>query len=122
LVTELFRIRSAYADYFLLSRLGWLSLVIMYSRVSYCYSYINLTSHVTFNTASYLEEDAAILNVHWIANPPVPICYTVYRTSDVYLLTKDLGMISSVHLCCSVHLVVAIDSIKSILCYISIAI
>jgi hypothetical protein len=63
-----------------LSRLGWLSLIIMYSRVSYCYYYLNLTGYVTFNNASYLEDAAVVLTVHWIANPPVPICYTVYRT------------------------------------------
>jgi hypothetical protein len=63
-----------------LSCLGWLNLIIMYSRVSYCYYYPNLTVYVTFNTASYLEDAAVVLTVHWIANPHVPICYTVYRT------------------------------------------
>jgi hypothetical protein len=90
----------------------------MYSRVSYCYYYLNLTGYVTFNTASYLEDADVLLTVHWIANPPVPIRYNVYRTVVVYLLTKDIGMISSVRLCCSVYLLVAIDSIKSLFYYI----
>jgi hypothetical protein len=63
-----------------LSRLGWLSLIIMYSRVLYCYYYLNLTGYVPFNTTYYLEYAAVVLTVHWIANPPVPIHYTVYRT------------------------------------------
>jgi hypothetical protein len=96
----------------MLSRPGWLSLITMYSRVSYCYYYLNVTCYITFNTTSYLEDAAVVLTVYWIANPPVPIHYNVYRTVVVYLLTKDLGMISSVRLCCSVHLLVAIDSIK----------
>jgi hypothetical protein len=87
----------------------------MYRRVSYCYYYLKLTGCVTFNNASYLEDAAAVLNVHWIANPHVTIQYTVYHTVVVYLLTKNLGMISSVRLCCSVHLLVAINSIKSLL-------
>jgi predicted membrane chloride channel (bestrophin family) len=86
------------------SRLGWLSVIIMCSRVSYCSFYLNLTGYVTLNTASYLEDAAVILTVHWIANTPVPIHYTVYLTVVVYLLIKDFGMISSVRLCCSVHL------------------
>jgi hypothetical protein len=64
----------------ILSRLGWPSLIIIYSRVSYCYYYLNLTGYVTFNSTSYLEDAAVVLTVHWIANPPVPIRYTVYRT------------------------------------------
>jgi hypothetical protein len=63
-----------------LSRLGWLRLIIMYSRVSYCYYYINLTGYVTFNTTYYLEDTGVVLTVHWIANPPVPIYYNVYRS------------------------------------------
>jgi hypothetical protein len=63
-----------------LSRLGWLTLVVTYIIVSYCYYYLNLTGYVTFNTASYLEDAAVVLTVHWIANPPVPISYTVYCT------------------------------------------
>jgi hypothetical protein len=105
-----------------ISCLGWPSLIIMYIRVSYCYYYLSLTGCVTFNTASYLEDAAVVLTVNWIANAPVPMRYTVYRTFVVYLLTKDLGMISSVRLCCSVHLLVAIDSIKSLFYYISISI
>jgi hypothetical protein len=100
---------------YVLSHLDWLSLIIMYSRVSYCYYYLNLTYYVTFNTSSYLEDAAVVLTVHWIANPPVPIRYTMYRTVVVYLLTKDLRMISSVHLCCSVHILLAIDPIKSLI-------
>jgi hypothetical protein len=61
-----------------LSHLGWLSIIIMYSRVSYCYYYLKLTDYVTFNTASYLEDTDVVLTV--LANTPVPICYTVYRT------------------------------------------
>jgi hypothetical protein len=64
-----------------LSRLGWLSLIIIYSSVSYFYYYLNLTGYVTFNTTSYLEDAAVVLTVHWIANPPVPIHYTVYCTA-----------------------------------------
>jgi hypothetical protein len=30
--------------------------------------------------ASYLGDAAVVLTVDWIANPPVPIYYTVYRT------------------------------------------
>jgi hypothetical protein len=87
----------------------------MYSRFLYCYYYLTPTGYVTFNTASYLEDADVVLTVHWIANPTVPIPYTVYLTVAVYLLTKDIGMISSVRLCCSVHILVAIDSIKSLL-------
>jgi hypothetical protein len=87
-----------------LSCLGWLSPIIIYSRVSYCYYYLNLIGYVTFNTTSYLEYADVVLTVHWIANPPVPIHYTVYRIVVVYLLTKDIGMISSVRRCCSVRL------------------
>jgi hypothetical protein len=86
----------------------------MYSRVSYCYYYLNPAGYATFNTASYLEDADVVLTVHWIANSPVHIRYTVYRTVVVYLLIKDLGMISSVRLCCSVHLLVTIDYIKSL--------
>jgi hypothetical protein len=95
-----------------LSRLGWLSLIIMYSRVSYCYYYLNLTGYVTFNITSYFKDAAVVLTVHWIANPPVPVRYTVYHTVVVYLLTKEPGMISSVRFCFSLHLLVTIDSIK----------
>jgi hypothetical protein len=31
-------------------------------------------------TTSYLEDAVVVLTVHWIANPTVPIGYTVYRT------------------------------------------
>jgi hypothetical protein len=99
---------------FYISCLGWLSIIIMHSRVSYCYYYLNLTGYVTFSTASYLEDADVVRTVQWIANLPVPIRYIVHRTVVVYLLTKDLGMISSVRLCCSVHILVAIDSIKSL--------
>jgi hypothetical protein len=92
----------------------WLSPIILYSRVSYCYYYLNLIGYVTFNTKSYLEDTDVVHSVHWIANPPVPIHYTVYLTVVVYLLIKDIGMISSEHRCCSIHLLVAIDSIKSL--------
>jgi hypothetical protein len=63
-----------------LSRLGGLSLIIMYSRVSYCYYYLNLTGYVIFNTASYLEDATVVLTVQWILNPPVPRHYAVYHT------------------------------------------
>jgi hypothetical protein len=94
--------------------IGWLSPIIIYSRVLYCYYYLNLIGYVTFTTASYLEDADVVLTVQWIANPPVPIRYTVYRTVVVYFRTKDLRMISSVRRCFSVHLSVAIDSIKSL--------
>jgi hypothetical protein len=68
--------------------------------------------YATFNTMSYLEDANIVLTVHWTANPPVPKHYTVYLTVFVYLLTKYIGIISSLHRCCSVHLLVAIDSIK----------
>jgi hypothetical protein len=97
-----------------LIRLGWLSLIIMYSRVLYCYYYLTPTFYVTFNTAYYLEDADVVLTVQWIANPPVPIRYNMYSSVVVYLLTKDIGMISSVSLCCSVHILVAIDSFKSL--------
>jgi hypothetical protein len=63
-----------------LSRLGWLSLITMYSRVLYCYYYLNLEGYVTFNTASYLKGATVVLTVHWVATPPVPIDYTTCRT------------------------------------------
>jgi hypothetical protein len=97
-----------------LSCLGWLSPNTIYSRVSYCYYCINLIGYVIFNTAPYLDDTNVLLTVHWIANPPVPIHYTVYRTVVVYLLTKAIGMVSSVRHCCYVHLLVTIDSIKSL--------
>jgi hypothetical protein len=97
-----------------LIRLGWLSLIVMYSGFLYCYFSLNITGCVIFNTASYSEDAAVVLTVHWIANPPVPIRYIVYRAVVVYLLTKDLGMISSIRLCCSLHLLVAVDYIKSL--------
>jgi hypothetical protein len=62
------------------SRLAWLSLIIIYSRVSYCYYYLNLMCYVTFNTASYLDDANVVHTVHWIVNPPVPIHYNVYHT------------------------------------------
>jgi hypothetical protein len=99
---------------YVLSRLSWLSPIIIYSRVSYYYFYLNLIVYVTFNTASYLEDTDGALTVHWIANPPVPIYYTVYCTVAVYLLTKDIGMISSVRRCFFVHLLVTIYSNKSL--------
>jgi hypothetical protein len=89
-----------------LSRLGWLSPFITHRRVSYCYYYLNLIGYVTFNTASYLEDANVILTVHRISNPPVPIRYTVYHTVVVYLLTKYIGVISSVRRCCSIHVLV----------------
>jgi hypothetical protein len=52
----------------------------MYSRVYEWYYYLNLTLYVTFNTTSYLEDTTGVLAVQWIANPPVPIRYTVYLT------------------------------------------
>jgi hypothetical protein len=102
------------------SCLGWLSPTISYIRVSYCYYYLNLIGYVTFITAYYLEGANVVLTVHWIPNPPVNMHYTVHRTVVVYLLTKDIGMISSVHRCCSVHLLVTIDSIKYLFISISI--
>jgi hypothetical protein len=105
-----------------ISCLGWLSLIIIYSRVSYCYYYLNLIGYVTFNTTSYLEDADVVITVHWIANQPVPICYSVYHTVVIYLLTKDIGIVSYVHRCCSGHLLVAIDSIKSLFNLISISI
>jgi hypothetical protein len=98
----------------ILSRIGWLSPIKIYSRVSYHYYYLNLIGYVTFITASYLYDADVVLAVHWIATPPVHICYTVYRTVVVYLLTKDIRMISSVLRCCSLNLLVTIDSIKSL--------
>jgi ABC-type polysaccharide transport system permease subunit len=62
--------------------------------------------------ASYLEDADVVLTVHGIANLPVHIRYTVYRTVIVYLLTKDSGMINSVCHCFFVHLLVTIDYIK----------
>jgi hypothetical protein len=64
----------------ILSHIGWLSLIIMYRRVSYCYFYLNLTGYVTFNNAYYLEDTTVVLTVHWTAKPPVPMRYTVYHT------------------------------------------
>jgi hypothetical protein len=96
------------------SRLGWLSPIIIFSRVSYCYYYLNLIGYVTLNTYSYLEDADVVLTVYWMANPPVPIHYTVYHAVVVYLLTKNIGMISSVRRCCSIHLLLTIDSVKSL--------
>jgi hypothetical protein len=107
---------------FVLSRIGLLSPIIINSKVLYCYCYLNLIGYVTFNTASYLEDTDIVLNVQWIANPSVPILYNVYRTVVVYLLPKDIGMISSLRRGCSVHLLVTIDSIKSLFISISISI
>jgi hypothetical protein len=45
----------------ILSRLGWLSPIIIYSRVLYCYYHRNLVGYVTFNTASYLEDTDIVL-------------------------------------------------------------
>jgi hypothetical protein len=73
---ELFHICSAYMVYF---RTPWLSLIIIYSRVSYCYFYVNLAGYVTFNTAYYSSDATVVLTVQWIANPHVPIHYNVYR-------------------------------------------
>jgi hypothetical protein len=99
----------------ILSCLGWLSPILkIYSRVLYCYYYLNLIGYVTLNTASYLEDANVVINVHWVANPHVPIHYAVYRTVVFYLLTKDTGMISSVRCWFSLHLLVAIDSIRSL--------
>jgi hypothetical protein len=86
----------------------------IYSSVSCRYYYINLIGYVTFLAVSYCSYSDVVLTVHWIAHPPVHECYTVYRIVVVYLLTKDIGMISSVRHCCSVHLLVTIDSIKSL--------
>jgi hypothetical protein len=105
-----------------LSHLDWLSPTTIYSRVSYCFFYLNLIGYVTFNTASYLKDTDVIITVHWIANPPVPISYNVHHTVVVYLRTKDIGMISSVRCCCSIHILVTIDSIKSSFFFISISI
>jgi hypothetical protein len=99
---------------FVRSRLDWPSPIIMYSSVLYCYYYLNLIVYVTFNTASYLEDAGVVITVHWIANTHVPMCCTVYRTFVVNLLTKDIGMISYVCRSCSVHILVAIDHIKSL--------
>jgi hypothetical protein len=63
-----------------LSHLGWMSLIIIYSIILYCYYYLSLTGYVTFNTASYLEDTAGVLTIHWIANPHVPIRYTMHFT------------------------------------------
>jgi hypothetical protein len=87
-----------------LSHLGWLSPIIIYSRVSYCYYYLNLIGYITFNNTYYLEDTNAVLTVQWIDNTPVLICYILYRTVGVYLLTKHIGMIGSIRLCCSVYL------------------
>jgi hypothetical protein len=84
----------------------------IYSSVSCRYYYLNLIGYVVFLIVSYFSEDDVVLTVHWIAHPPVHECYTVYRIFVVYLLTKDIGMISSVRRFCSVHLLVTIDSIK----------
>jgi hypothetical protein len=45
-----------------------------------------------------------VITVQWVANPIVPIRYTVYPTVCCDSRTKDRGMISSVHLFCSVHI------------------
>jgi hypothetical protein len=62
----------------ILSRLGWLGPIIIYSRVSYCYYYLNIIGYFTFNNVSYLEDDDGVRTVHWIDNPPVPISYILY--------------------------------------------
>jgi hypothetical protein len=92
--------RSSYVNYFLTQSPSF----IIYIRVSYCYCYLNRPGYVAFNTASFLEDAAVVLTVHWISNPPVPIRYTVYHIVCFYLLTKDRGMISSVHLFCYAHI------------------
>jgi hypothetical protein len=97
-----------------LSRLGWPSLIIVYSIVSYCYYYLNQIGYVTFNATYYLEDAAVVLTVQWIVNPHVTICDNMYRTVVVYLIIKDIRMISSLLLCVFVHIIVAIDSIKSL--------
>jgi hypothetical protein len=45
-----------------------------------------------------------VITVQWVANPLVPIRYTMYHTVWCYSRTKDSGMISSVHLFCFVHI------------------
>jgi hypothetical protein len=82
---------------------GWVSFII-HSRVSYCYYNINRPGYVAFDTASLPEDACVVLTVQWVANPLAPIRYTVYRTVCCYSRTKDRGMISSIHLFCSIHI------------------
>jgi hypothetical protein len=82
--------------------------------VSYCYYYLNLTGYVTFNTASYLEDADVVPTVHWIYSPPVHIVIMCTVQFVVYLRTKDRGMISSIRLFCSIHILVTYYSVKSL--------
>jgi hypothetical protein len=87
-----------------LSCLGWLSLIIMYSRVSYCYYYLNIIWYVRFNPASYLKYSEVVLTARWIFNPPVPIHHSVYHTVVSTLSLKNTGMITSEHCICAVRI------------------
>jgi hypothetical protein len=63
-----------------------------------------------FITVSY----PFVLNVNWMANPRVPIHYTVYHTVAVYLLTNNTGVINSVRWYCSLHILFASSSLLSL--------
>jgi hypothetical protein len=93
-----------------LSHLGWLGLIIIYSRVSYCYHYLNLIGYVTFNTAYYLEHADVVLTVQWITNSHVLILSNMYRTVVSTCSLKNTGMISSVrHVCVKIDIELDID-------------
>jgi hypothetical protein len=87
-----------------LSRLGWLSLIIMYSIVLYCYYYLKLTGYVTFNTTSSLKDSEVVLTVQWIANPHVPTHHMVYHTFVSTCSLKNTGMISFERHICAVNI------------------
>jgi hypothetical protein len=87
-----------------ISRLGWLSLIIMYSRVSYCYYYLNLIGYVIFYPMSFLKDVEFVPTVQWRNNPPVHIRHTVYRIIVSTCSLKNTGMISSRHRICAVRI------------------